>query len=140
MNNNYGYGSSVNGTTNPYNYATQLGPRQQVIKVSGRQGAEMYRMGPDSSALLLDESGSLIWLITTDGAGYKSIYPYDINPHVDPPDPYISQLEQRMTKMEEILNGIAANFTTTQSTTTTNTQPTTTTVDTTQPTNPVSQF
>ena len=106
-NNNFGY---MNNPNNPYNLPNQFSQKQQVIKVSGRQGAELYSMGPNSSALLLDESGKLVWLITTDGAGYKSIYPYDINPHIEPPDPHISELENRMAKMEELLNGIATNF------------------------------
>ena len=106
-NNNFGY---MNNPNNPYNLSNQFPQKQQVIKVSGRQGAELYSMGPNSSALLLDESGKLVWLITTDGAGYKSIYPYDINPHIEPPDPHISELENRMAKMEELLNGIATNF------------------------------
>lgn len=122
MNNNYGYPGMSNIQDNSYSNNYSIGPKQQVVKVSGKQGVEMYRIGPNSSALLLDESGQLVWLVTTDGAGYKSIYPYDISPHVDPPDPHISELEQRMARMEELLNGIAVNFAATKSAT--NNQPT----------------
>lgn len=63
----------------PYQQQTQ--PASQVVKVNGENGARTYQMGPNSSALLLDESGLLVWLVTSDGAGYKTVTPYDITPH-----------------------------------------------------------
>ena len=63
---------------NPYQ---QQQPRQEVVKVNGENGARAFPIGANSSAILLDESGKLIWLVTTDGAGYKTVSPYDITPH-----------------------------------------------------------
>lgn len=59
---------------NPYMQPAQqqpILPKMEVVKVNGENGARAYSMGPNSSALLLDESGLMIWLVTTDGAGYK---------------------------------------------------------------------
>lgn len=86
---------------NTFPYFTQ---RSEVIRVNGRGGAEAYAIGPNSSALLLDESGSIVWLVTTDGAGYKTVAPYDISPHQTAPAPDFSSLEARIKKLEERLN------------------------------------
>ena len=71
----------------PYGYGQQIQqmqpvlPAQQVVRVTGEAGARAYQIGPNSSALLLDESGALVWLVTSDGAGYKTVSAYDIAPH-----------------------------------------------------------
>ena len=83
-------------------------PPQQVTKVNGRNGAISYQMGANSSALLLDESGLIVWLCTTDGAGYKTVTAYDITPHQDTPAPDFGSLETRITRLEEMVNGRTA--------------------------------
>ena len=92
----------------------QQAPQMQVVRVNGRGGAEAFAIGPNSSALLLDESGRIVWAVTTDGAGYKSIAPYDIHPHQDAPAPDYSGLEGRIKRLEEIVNEYAANTPTTR--------------------------
>lgn len=77
----------------------------QVVRVNGRGGADAYAIGPNSSALLLDESGVIVWLVTTDGAGYKTVSPYDITPHQTAPTPDFGSLETRIKRLEEIVNG-----------------------------------
>ena len=79
-------------------------PRQEVIKVNGENGARAYTLGPNSSALLLDESGTLIWLVVSDGAGYKTVTPYDISPHKIPKQTDFTELEERIRKLEERIN------------------------------------
>lgn len=92
----------------PYNPMPQP-PVMQVVRVNGRGGAEAYSIGPNSSALLLDESGRIVWAVTTDGAGYKTISPYDIVPHQDAPAPDYSGLESRITRLEGLMDGFTAN-------------------------------
>lgn len=82
-------------------------PVQQVVKVNGENGARAYQIGPNSSALLLDESGLMVWLVTSDGAGYKTVAPYDITPHHAAPAPDFGSLESRIKRLEEIVNGSA---------------------------------
>ena len=80
-------------------------PQMKVTTVAGRQGAEAFKMGPNSSVLLLDESGLLVWLVVTDGAGYKStISPYDISPHKTEPSPDFKSFEERLMKLEGFMN------------------------------------
>jgi len=90
-----------------YNAFPYFPQRSEVVKVNGLNGANAYAIGPNSSALLLDESGTLVWLVTTDGAGYKTATPYDISPHHVAPAPDFSTLEARIKRLEEKLNDSA---------------------------------
>ena len=81
---------------------------QQVVKVNGENGARAYQMGANSSALLLDESGTIVWLKTTDGAGFPTVSPYDITPHVQAQPTEWTSLESRIARLEEIVNGNTA--------------------------------
>ena len=114
------YGDALyNPMINPYMQANlqqnpyqQQQPRQEVVKVNGEGGARAFPIGANSSAILLDESGTLIWLVTTDGAGYKTVSPYDITPHQVAPAPDYSTLEQRIERLEGmIINGSSSDTT-----------------------------
>ena len=83
-------------------------PAAQVVRVNGSNGANAYAIGPNSSALLLDESGTLVWLVTTDGAGYKTVSPYDITPHKDAPAPDFGSLESRIARLEGLIDEYSA--------------------------------
>lgn len=93
---------------NPYGFMQQQPVQpvsQQVDKVNGRNGAMQYSIGANSSAWVLDQSGEISWLITTDSAGYRTVTAYDIRPHQDAPAPDYGSLESRIQKLEEIVNG-----------------------------------
>ena len=96
----------------PYNNQNQLSqlllqqaiqPQAQtkVVEVTGRAGAEAYQLGPDSSILLLDNTAPIVWLVKSDGAGYKTLSAYDIKPHEEEkPVDHFKELEDRITKLE----------------------------------------
>lgn len=72
------------------------------MMVGGYNGASMIQMGPNESVLALDESGTMVWLVKTDGAGYKNvIQAYDINPHQQTHSPDFSVYEERIKKLED---------------------------------------
>jgi hypothetical protein len=101
-----------NPMVNPYLGAQrpfQQQPRQEVVKVSGENGARAFQMPANSSALLLDESGVIVWLVTTDGAGYKTVAPFDITPHEAAPAPDFGSLEARISRLEERVNAATGN-------------------------------
>ena len=77
---------------------------QEVVKVNGVNGVNAYQMAPNSSALLLDTTASMVWLVQTDGAGYKTSTPYDITPHQSEDEVQYKSLEERISKLEEVIN------------------------------------
>ena len=97
---------------NPYAYPQiqypQTAPQKmEVTRVNGRGGAEAFVLAPNSSVVLLDESAPIIWLKTTDGAGYPTLTPYDIAPHKEPEainTQNIQSLEERISRLESIVN------------------------------------
>lgn len=95
----------------PYGYGQQFMPPaapaapQQVVRVNGENGARAYGIGANSSALLLDESGTLVWLVTSDGAGYKTVAAYDIVPHKEQPAKEYTDLETRVKRLEDMIGG-----------------------------------
>lgn len=85
-------------------YNPQSFNRTEVTKVSGRNGAEAFQLGPNSSVLLLDETAPLVWLKTTDGAGYPTLTPYNITPYQPKPVIDVENLAERIKKLEDRLN------------------------------------
>ena len=88
-----------------YNPYYQSSPAVQTIqKVNGRQGAESYRMGSNSQALLLDESNPIVWLVQTNELGFKTINGFDLVPHVETSqEDSMKNIEDRLKKIEEML-------------------------------------
>lgn len=81
--------------------------KYEIIRVNGRNGAEALQMAPNSQALLLDEGAPVVWLVMTDGAGYKTVTGYDIIPaqtqEQKDADRYTA-LENRIAALEGIVN------------------------------------
>lgn len=78
---------------------------QQIVKVSGEPGARAYQMPANSSALLLDEQQPVVWLKTTDGAGYPQLTPYRIEPFEPEPAPDLKGIEERIKRLEDMIDG-----------------------------------
>ena len=123
----YEYNPYLNPYLNMYQQQNQQPqmqqmPKQEVVKVNGEGGARAYPIGANSSALLLDESGLMVWLCTTDGGGYKTVTPFDITPHQTAPTPDYNSLESRIARLEEMFNN--GNTTDTTATRRKNSKPT----------------
>lgn len=92
---------------NPYvpqdNVYNSLSGKQEIVKVNGEGGARAYQMPPNSSALLLDEMEPLVWLKTTDGAGYPNLTAYQISPRQEQKQPDIRSLEERIARLEGMI-------------------------------------
>ena len=95
------------GYGGPYGYPSG-GPQAfmgQVTRVNGKGGAEAFRMAPNSSVLLMDEHDPIVWLKTTDGAGYATVTPYSVAPYQPAPVVDVNSLENRVKRLEEMLSG-----------------------------------
>lgn len=91
---------------NPYVYGQQPTiQRYEITRVNGRNGADAFRMAPNSSILLMDENDPIVWLKVTDGAGYATVTPYSIAPYQPTPAVDVNSLETRVSRLEEMLNG-----------------------------------
>ena len=78
--------------------------RTEIIHVNGEEGAKALQMMPNSQALLLDDTAPLVWLAQTDGAGYKTVTPYDIKPHETKKPVDMKDLEERLDRIERMMN------------------------------------
>lgn len=88
-------------------YQPMMQPQQQeVLKVTGRNGANALNLAPNSSVLALDTSAPIVWLVTTDGAAYKTCTPYEIKPYEEIST---NSLEKRISRLEELIQGVIAN-------------------------------
>ena len=87
-------------------YSMNNAPRYEVIKVNGEAGARNFRMGPNSNALLLDNTAAIVWYAQTDGTGYLTVTPFDITPHQTPKPVDMNDLSARVTKLEEIIANV----------------------------------
>ena len=102
MNNSY-----LNGGYSSSSYPNGMfAPQMKVPVVNGREGANAFRIGVDSQVILLDISGKLIWIVSTDSAGYKTIQAYSITPYVEPQPPDYNVVMNKINQMEEMLNGL----------------------------------
>ena len=82
-----------------------------TIKVNGRPGAENVTLPPDSDILVLDQNEPIVWHVQTDGAGYKTVTPFDISQHKEvKQEDMLKSFDERLTKLEEAMrNGKSYN-------------------------------
>lgn len=100
--NNYGYMPSY---APPASTGAQMPLRCQVTRVNGKNGADALKLAENSSILLLDENEPIVWLKTTDGAGYATVTPYTITPYQAAPEISVNDLEARIKRLEDAING-----------------------------------
>lgn len=92
---------------NPYLQNYGYSQKVEVVKVHGEHGANAFQLPPNSSALLLDETEPLVWLVYTDGAGYKTVIPYKISKAQTSQETQAEQFKaliERMDRLEAALN------------------------------------
>lgn len=83
---------------------TRNAPRYEVIQVNGENGARAFAMAPNSSALLMDATAPIVWLCTTDGAGYLTASPFSIAPYQQEKPVDVKTLEERIERLEAKLS------------------------------------
>ena len=110
MYDNYGYGQpmmqQMQMRQNDWQQLMQArnAPRYEVIQVNGENGARAFAMAPNSSALLMDSTAPIVWLCTTDGAGYLTASPFAITPYQPEKPVDVRTLEERIERLEAKLN------------------------------------
>lgn len=105
MNNNpYNPQMPLYGQQNYYNnFQQQQQPHYEIIKVNGKPGVDAFRMGPNSSIILVDETTNLVWFVRTDGAGYKEATPFTITHYVEQPPVDLNVLMAKVQNLENMV-------------------------------------
>lgn len=80
------------------------GPKQEIIKVNGEAGAMSYMLPPNSSCLALDANSPTVFLLQSDAGGYKTCTAYSITPVQKQAEADINDLNERITRLEAIIN------------------------------------
>ena len=82
----------------------QMPKKTEIIHVNGRPGVDAFQMMPNCQALLWDDTAPIIWLVQTDGAGYKTISPLDVGVHEEPKPIDMKEIVQRLERLEVKVN------------------------------------
>ena len=79
-----------------------------LIRVTGLEGARAYQMQPNSTAALFDANEDLMYIKSTDGAGFPTIRTFrfeELRPEKAPAENYISRQEFEEFKQEVLSYG-----------------------------------
>ena len=88
----------------------QQEPTQSLIRVNGMDGAKTYQMPANSTVALFDSNEDIMYIKTTDGAGFTSIRTFNFveitqNEKSNVSQDYISRQEFEEFKKELMNNG-----------------------------------
>ena len=72
------FGTGMDPFWAPYGYPRPTAEYRPVPQ--RREGADAFFLAPNSSAIFLDETQPVVWLKTTDSAGYATVTGYSISP------------------------------------------------------------
>lgn len=80
----------------------------QLIRVTGMDGAKAYQMPPNSVVPLFDADNDIVYVKSTDGAGFPTIRAFAFQPVEDKPEPvpqYVTRDEfnDTLAKLKEAI-------------------------------------
>ena len=97
INNNYGYPYGAYSNTAMPTVPTMIKDAPlSIVNVSGIEGAKAYPMLPNKTVPLFDNSADILYIKSTDGAGYPTITVFDIAKHIEKANPsveYVTRAE-----------------------------------------------
>ena len=112
------YGNPYNPvqTQYPNTYAAQTtiapqAPVDNLIRVTGIDGAKAYQLPPNSSIALFDSNNDIMYIKTTDGAGFPSIRSFSFTPidtaqTVERTSDYVQrpEFDELVAQVKELIN------------------------------------
>lgn len=90
--------------TNMFPYPSNSPSSVEIPHVNGIESARNYPLPTNSSALVLDNNAPIVYMITTDSAGFKTIKPYAISEYKPEPEVDVRSLLNRVDAIERRLN------------------------------------
>lgn len=107
----YGYPGYYPQTTAPMGQSTAYQqPMNGLVSVTGIEGAKAYQLPPNSSMPLFDQDNDILYLKTTDSAGYPTIKQFAFKPmeqvHEAPKADYVqrSEFDALVSQVRALLN------------------------------------
>jgi hypothetical protein len=100
----FGTYGGLNNYSNTFTYYGKNAIQGNLIEVSGINGVNALNLAPNSKVIAVDNTAPIIYLITTDSAGYKTPIAYDISPHIPEEQKQQNDFEARLSRLEEIIN------------------------------------
>jgi hypothetical protein len=94
---------SESGGDMMYDFGQMSAQRMSITQVNGWGGADAFRMGPNSSILLLDQEQPVVYMKTTDGGGFPSVAAYELRPLQRPKPLDANELEERLNRLEALI-------------------------------------
>lgn len=102
---NNNIGNPFMGVASSLPFQQQQQPFNGLIWVKGRESAMQIQLPPNSvSQPILNENGHEFYVVSTDGAGTKTLEVFDYSLHVDTPEP---QIDTTNFVSRDELNGLA---------------------------------
>ena len=86
-----------------YDFGQMSAQRMSITQVNGWGGADAFRMGPNSSILLLDQEQPVVYMKKTDGGGFPSVAAYELRPLQRPKPLDANELEERLNRLEALI-------------------------------------
>ena len=90
--------------TNMFPYPSNSPNSVEIPHVNGIESARNYPLPTNSSALVLDNNAPIVYMITTDSSGFKTIKPYAISEYKPEPEVDVRSLLDRITAIERRLD------------------------------------
>ena len=79
-------------------------PVYKADPIQGENAAWQFPMGPNSEIYLPDNEEDIIWWIRTDGAGNRTVTPFDVKLHKKPEPVDMNKILERLEALEEKVN------------------------------------
>ena len=111
-------GTQSYASQNPYfnqslnnQFASTPAPIQGLVKVTGIEGAKAYQMPPNSTMPLFDADNDIMYIKSTDGAGFPTIREFAFSPvETTPQAPDVeyvqrSEFDKLVEEVKELMNG-----------------------------------
>lgn len=95
------------GMVNPFQNmpGIQAAPAYEEIKrVNGIEGARNYRMAPNGSALLMDNTENRVFMVAADASGLTSVTPLRVEIETPEEPVNMKEIRERLTRLEERMN------------------------------------
>lgn len=87
-----------------YSARQNILPPQQILQANGKTSIDMLQLSPNSSVLIADTTAPIVWKCTSDSLGNVTSEAFDIIPHKDEAQIQQETLEQRISRLEAIIN------------------------------------